>query len=689
MMSIVTEQDEKKISESWLDETYGVKLEAIRAAVKELYDLNSQRYYELPFYTPHGLQHCQAVENLIHKLIQGDSFKELSMKERYYLLASAWLHDLGMLNYVYRLIYRDEHATASQIRKIHQITSAKYIVEYWSSLKLNEEDKEILAKLCRFHRLREDLNDCEEFFYVGNSRYRLRLLAAYLRLADALDICSSRVPSESYAICLAYNIPDESKLHWIKSKIINGIFLDEKEHKIYIQFKFPESFNLEEKFLLKRSEEKLNSILKIVLNDLRAELASVMNVLTRAGISYYLDIEVRRSEVTYDDQMLNDLRDIVINYDIIMAPSASRLLDIILVTIANVIGFSLVKNDDYKQIKFSNNIEIKNTRPKLINFIEILENDILAARPCHLGLRKLIRELSNYIREAKSSEELIDKINDLYQKHHGARSMIREQSRQFFNNNTSSDSGEKNKIYNILLYGYSELAVKTICGLRDSLIAQQYEHLDPKDLYNSAIEERFSQRINIFICDGQPKTQTGFMDRLIYHDASQYALFLKERGFTNLIIIPDIISGTIMKCCNIDFIFVGANGITDCDFIHSAGHYSLIKLAKSTTVGRPMIILITTTEKKMDTTENHQRRSHQPNNVQDVEGFKVMSLINCSPNRQHIWMVKDKALMDKLYNSDIMFANLREDRIQIKEIDYIITEKGFCKSTDSFDTIGL
>ena len=595
------------------------------------------------------------------------------------MLASAWLHDIGMLKYVYILIHRDENAVHSQIRKLHHITTAQYIVEYWNTLKIDEDDKELLAKLCFFHRLREDLNDCDKYFYLRNSRYKLRLLAAYLRLADAFDICSTRVSSESYAICLAYNIPDESKLHWIKSRIVNGIFLDNNEHKIYVQFKIPRISNIEDKLSLTRAEEKLNSIIKIVINDLRSELSSVMNVLAREK-AYYLDIEVLRSEVTFDEQMLADLREIVINYDIMMAPSASKLLDIILVTFANLIGFSLSKHQDYRQIRFSSIVEIKNIRPKLMNFIEILKRDILSARPCHLGLRNLIESLEKYIEKSKSTDELIRDLSEEYKNHHQARSDIRELSNKFFEEKTQ----ETKRVYNILLYGYSELVVKALCGLRNALIIREFGCVDPKDIYNSTIEKRYSEQIQIFICDGQPKTQTGFMDRLVYHDASQYALFLKERGFSNITIIPDIIAGTIMKCVNIDFIMVGANGITDKYFIHSAGHFSLIKLAKSMTESdsEPKVILVTTTEKKLSKLDEYDPTSHLGKELQEVEGVKVKKIDGCGPNRQHIWMVKDKALIDKLYQANILFANPREDKIEIQEIDYIITEKKYCVSNE-------
>jgi len=59
-----------------------------------------KRPYEKPlaYYTTHGPSHSYAVENLIYKLIPG--FINLREEERFYLLASAWLHDIGMLRSV-------------------------------------------------------------------------------------------------------------------------------------------------------------------------------------------------------------------------------------------------------------------------------------------------------------------------------------------------------------------------------------------------------------------------------------------------------------------------------------------------------------------------------------------------------------------------------------------------------------
>ncbi len=713
MPEIIDEKKEREVWEGWLDEEHGLKLKAIRNAVTDIYKESEIKFHDLPFYTPHGIQHCSAVENLIHRLIPEEKYKKLSLKERFYLLASAWLHDLGMLKNVYFTIYHNGEAGASHIRKLHHITTAKFIVEYWNTLKIEEQEKELLAKLCFFHRKGEDLNNCEEYFYVGNVGYRLRLLAAYLRLADALDICSDRTPSESYAVCLAYNIPDESKLHWIKSRIVSGIFLDQEEQKIYVQFKIPNKSNFADKILFDMAEEKLQSIIKIVINGLRSELNSVINVLVRGKITYYLDIVALYSKIILDVQMLTDLREIVINYDIMMAPSASKLLDIILIIVANLLGFSLKKGRPFKAIPSNLPKDYKNQLNKINDFLAILESDILLARPCHLGLRKIVERIKK-IKQKKDIEEIVKDIDHLYQCHHLRRSAIRINAKNFFqsnflnkhnngipptdiNNSVNSEMiTAKHEVYenikeekekaihpiNVLLYGYSELAVKALCGLRDALIEQKYPCIkESKEIYNSLIEQDQSDNIQIFICDGQPKTQTGITIRYIYHDASQYAFYLTERGFSNITIIPDIIAGTLMACIDIDFIIVGANGITDKKFRHSGGHLGLIKLARaiskknnSKSKGSTKIILVTTTEKIGFKFSDKSSVGDIHHFVSDVEGFRMRRLPDCSQNREHIWMMKDRDLIQRLSETQIAFANPREDKVEISDIDYIITE---------------
>ena len=716
----------------WLDDEYGLKLENIRKAVEDLYSENKAKFGDLAHYTPHDIDHCKRVENLLHRLIPNEKYKELTMKERFYLLASAWLHDIGMLKNVYLSLWpSNEMCTISRIRKEHHKATAQYITENWTRLGIEEQDKEILAKLCFFHRKQEDLTNCDEYFFSGNSVYRLRLLAAYLRLADALDICSDRTPAQAYAICLAYNIPNESKLHWIKHRIISGVYLDDENHKIYIQFKCPQLFtNLNQELLIDLAEKKLKSIVNLIIRELRTELYSLINVLVRNNITYYLDIVPKYSEVPLDAQLLADLREIIINYDIMNAPSASKLLNMILIIIANILGFHLRKNQEpinlyetnynidskkepIKLYETNYYIDSKKQIEKIKEFLKTLKQDILEARPCHLGLKKLITEIEEQVHKPK--EELLFFINEKFQDHHKRREQIRKNAKNFFKEILKKDNNKEN--YNILLYGYSELVTKVICGFRDALIEKCIEfkcinNNTKNQFYNSEFEANISKRFKIFICDGQPKTQTSESSNYIYHDAIQYALYLSKRNFKNIIIIPDIISATILNCYKIDFLIVGANGIESKFFRHSGGHLGIVKLAtiakqeeqkeqekqneqnerEEQEEKKPKIILVTTTQKieldinQVDSKVTHTSLENLENKEQDneiriedsfildIEGFKTIHLPSCGQNRTHIWLMKDNELIDKIQDKSIFFINPREDKIHLQNIDYIILD---------------
>lgn len=229
----VTEEQDKK-NWDWLPDAYKQKIIAIREAVTRLWNEHSNKP-QLVNFTPHGPEHSKSVEDIIHRLIPDqESFNKLTERERFYLLASAWVHDIGM---IYGIEVGDKKdLTPEHIRTIHHKRSEKFITNNYLKICVDPEDAPALSLLAYFHG--ENLESCKSIFPVGNNDVvRLSLIAAYLRLADALDISQSRSPSLNYAICLAYNIPMSSKLHWIKSRLISGLEISPKDHRITVYFK--------------------------------------------------------------------------------------------------------------------------------------------------------------------------------------------------------------------------------------------------------------------------------------------------------------------------------------------------------------------------------------------------------------------------------------------------------------------
>jgi len=147
-------------------------------------------------------------------------------------LASAYLHDIGMLVFsdeieheiAEELGQENTINTQQQIRDLHHLRSAAYIIHHFSELRIDDvHQARIIARICRGHR-KENLFDKELFSadqFFGSIQINVPLLAALLRTSDDLDITSERAP-----IIVYENVPpkDEiSKEEWRTHLSISGV----------------------------------------------------------------------------------------------------------------------------------------------------------------------------------------------------------------------------------------------------------------------------------------------------------------------------------------------------------------------------------------------------------------------------------------------------------------------------------
>jgi translation initiation factor 2B subunit (eIF-2B alpha/beta/delta family) len=267
---------------------------------------------------------------------------------------------------------------------------------------------------------------------------------------------------------------------------------------------------------------------------------------------------------------------------------------------------------------------------------------------------------------------------------------VRAKAAPFFNKHFSGSGRLKSKEFNILLYGNSELVTQALCGFRDALLRAMGENY-PRDVKNSPKEKAASQKLRLFVCEAQPKTQTAFGDRLTYHDGSQYSLYLKQYGFTNIIVIPDVIAGHILEHIPIDFVLLGADGVTPEYFMHSAGHSSIVNLARERRARKPTgqggkakIVLVTSHQKWVETPQPETKNLNLTNSTVQIDGctfwrgvwFGTGPKAVRAGSREHVWIPRDAELMRKLCSEGIAFFNPKEDRIPINHVDFIITDKG-------------
>lgn len=663
---------------SWLpseDPLYH-RFNKIKESVEKLHN-DYEKGSQLKWFTPHGVPHYQSVESRLKQLLPNGCFQELLVSERFFLLSSAWVHDIGMIKGIFP---NDSDLPDDQIREDHHIRSEKFIVERYNFVNIEQTEAEVFGLLARLHRRRTLISKCPEYIdLLGHDKIRVRLLAAYLRLADALHVDQSRVPANQYAITLAYNIPINSKLHWLRSMFVVGLSVDIKNREIVVQLKYPNDI---EKWGIKETviENTLSSIYEVIVQDLLDELATVKEVLFYGDISYFLTVRSERIAVAFDQQLIRDIKTILNYYFLMDNPSSSALCRLVLESIQ---GFIEAHSRGTKLNKDSSAIAIS-------DFLNEIEENILFSRKCHVGLRKLVNEIGEFVKPEKI-DNLYKWIIDHQQELKVKRNSVREKAEAFFGEECIKESSSKH--YDILLYGYSELVVKSLCGFRDVIVKKLLNDYVSKQrgipiFHKVDFELEAGKYFRIFVCEGQPKNKTAWGGRIIYHDGYSYALSLAQRKFPNICIIADAIAGTLMAPKNtnpsfpcIDFIMVGANGFNDIEFKHSAGHRTIAATKFAFAEKSPKLVLSTITDKYDDKDENHIYDCGTDSctdhvNVTVVDGWPFHLPFVSEPIRKNIYVSQDPKVKDTLETQDssISFYNPREDNVPIDWVDVVITE---------------
>lgn len=731
--------------ESWLSKELGGRLETIRDRVSHLYEVHEESSPQSPHYTPHGAAHCRAVEDLLHHLIPGSKHEELSEDEKFFLLASAWLHDLGM---ICGILPGDDDRDAEQIREEHHVRSEKYLASSYSEVGVKEYEKSALGLLSLYHRRRCPLSACPELLPVpGHSDLRLRLLAAYLRLADALHVDQTRAPADQYAISLAYNIPSKAKLHWLRSKFVLGIDVDEKEREIAVHFRAPHpprGSEPEDEEVDEAASQGLERFFDLVADDLASELDSVKDVLVAAGISYFIRVTRVVHHVAFEKSLWRDIRPVLRFHDLLHHPSSSGLSNLLLEGVRGVL-------ESHKSP--SGHGATSAPQPVIDavgRFVEDVEREVVRSRPGHTGLRGLIRGIKEAasadpsalirgIQKAASADQSALEVWVRFQqwKLREARRALRCSASQFVLHGLEGGRPDPDRPFDVLLYGYSELVVKALCGFRDAVLSRlsgEYQKCweaslrprvatlpwgDPEELfaafntaerqaisesklfYEAQLERDASAAFRIFVCEGQPKNRTDWGGRIVYHDGVSYARSLAAHGFTNLFVVPDADAGTLIgpfQQCEgaprVDLVMVGANGFDESTLTHSAGHTALVAQAKfaqrqgqerdgSDGLPRPAVVLAVTTDKYSSEGQPPSTGRRRPPETGFVEqdGWRFRRSFGAEAVAFNVFVSQDQALRDRLREEGWPFAfyNPRQDRYAISCVDVVVTEKAWLR----------
>lgn len=270
--------------EQLLTTKYKAKLEIIRDHCKELFANGLPNF---KYYTLHDINHSNRIISIIDNLAKGIDPKHLRLNqpEIFCLLASAYLHDVGMLfekpddQKIVSINSRNNIQPSTiedLIRKDHHLRSGEYILQNYKELDLNPSELHCIKLICEGHRL-VDLNSYDEEYLMGIHPIRIRFLAALLRISDELDIFSDRAPSKLRHLLV--NMPESSQLEWIKHHYTSGVKIEYPDGKpagkktiIKIQMEFPckckeQGLIIGDLLILKPITETLKTVAVILLSN--------------------------------------------------------------------------------------------------------------------------------------------------------------------------------------------------------------------------------------------------------------------------------------------------------------------------------------------------------------------------------------------------------------------------------------
>lgn len=707
----------------------------------------------LPFFTPHGLEHIQGVEERIDYLLDhhgkaGPTLRyqpqELTSLEVLLLRLCAWGHDLGMITTVAEEYQKKqpekletEEAKRERQRRDHDRASAFYIrtripscfdavitglqsetggenfkeklVEKFMKEpagferpaieallgRLTEEEKRWsnaateLARavnlIARFHRRAEPIDTCPEERMVLGEPVRTRLLAALFRLADAMQVDSSRFSAEDYNVIGELpEFTEESRLHWIRTVIVSDIRIDLQRFSVHVQADLPLTPMPTGSNEGELNDASLREMLRFIRNDLEEEVLSVSQILVQHHFPPLLGVT---DEVHYVPAMEypEDIRSALHHILAASSPNTSQLNAIFGEALNALLrGAEQRREPSEEQVRF-----LEDGMRRLIRAL----GDQLKKRPCHEGLRKIQHLLTVVLElwtrgglggrsfQAPHDDRAVDsvpaavatlgqglgKAKLLWTLLHSVREVFLEQRRSTKDGvdedrftlvsnerpdseRTTSFTALIGNATDIVLYGYSSQLIM--------LLGKSYDKL----------RERMP-RIHVLEC--RTKTTYSPSGHLLYLDAVRYVRDLRKvlsKEDVEVMVVPDVALAHILRNPGRFVVLLGSNAVyPNGTFVHSMGHLSVAAVAKSEELKRRCEVIVATDSTKIgksDPSEKQKKKKIGKQEPSDKEG---------PPERnRNRWLTHASSTLAELENLKVRLHNWLEDSVPPEYIDKLV-----------------
>jgi translation initiation factor 2B subunit (eIF-2B alpha/beta/delta family) len=607
------------------------------------------------------------------------------------------------------------------IREQHVDESANWVVRHASSEWLSFSEANIVAEINRYHSRKYDLSSCSEQRACNGHFVRPQLLAAYLRLADAMEVAHERVddPSSPRFLFLQEVVrpnADRTLFHWIKSFVVSAIVPSVKSQTIFVEFQVPLNslpslttgegsaepgsnghLGIDDNtrsipFKQARLVSGFHLLTQFILDELRQELETVEQALALGGISSFHFVmpsdEVVVLPVTANAVWAQSLSRVVNYMRVAYSPNSTGTARAALTAIQesiSVMDEEIKKQNDpvSKRARSRSHVRKFTLSSESVDEVKLIVLQLkesleaqLSERSCHNELRRITKFVNSWSKHDftlnrtryetwKSSLLSYSSKMQTLVDYKGITG--EELSRRFWDDAKSQPMLErsfKSGQLTVLLFGNSSTVAEVLADFKK-------HHIRTLDCY---------------IAEGRPKTKHGARNVPIYLDAEAYARAIRTAAAKHKIspksirirIIPDVVSGTVLDPFHAvgrnsehppaDVVLFGANGVfwnDDVRVAHTAGHLSIAAAAKYFSV--PAYVVAASVK---------------------IQATAVQTAWRDAVRSEGEWIAsKGCGLGKRLEDQGVeTLWNPREEQIPLELLTAIVTEKGICRPGEANGT---
>ena len=270
----------------------------------EVFSMNTWCTLLLPWFTSHDVSHSREIIHLLGQILSPleNTHQSLSEHELFILLASAYLHDVGMQFAKVEGISIDKLTSKEYetIRKRHAEESFDIILKrVKQSLDrddfhlptIEEEYLPVIAWVSKGHAT-EFFEEAIQHFQENpatprNRPVRGKLLAALLLIADELDLQCKRA---KFSETSKFDLSDFSAVHWYKHHYVSHVEI--KNGAVSLTLTFPEE-----------ADEYKGMIKELIEAKLKAQIDQVNPVLSEATsgllhLSNIINIQIKTDDTS-------------------------------------------------------------------------------------------------------------------------------------------------------------------------------------------------------------------------------------------------------------------------------------------------------------------------------------------------------------------------------------------------------